>query len=180
MKKIVLEIHSKIFDNGFNTHKGLIELDEKINSIISDVTKRLIKSGKKSLVVSGIQNVEIQKMILEINQKLSSDAFDIENPKIIHQGKNSDVKDLVDGILDGSIKGILTFGIDPGYTLPMGIDFVKALQEVDLSVVFSMKENETSAGAEYIAAVPHYLESWGDYEFKLGHYSLAQPFLFYT
>ena len=38
-----------------------------------------------------------------------------------------------------------------------------------------MKENETSAGAEYIAAVPHYLESWGDYEFKLGHYSLAQP-----
>ncbi len=175
MKKIVLEIHSKIFDNGFNTHKGLSELDEKINSIISDVTKRLIKSGKKSLVVSGIQNVEIQKMILEINQKLSSDAFDIENPKIIHQGKNSDVKDLVDGILDGSIKGILTFGIDPGYTLPMGIDFVKALQEVDLSVVFSMKENETSAGAEYIAAVPHYLESWGDYEFKLGHYSLAQP-----
>ena len=175
MKKIVLEIHSKIFDNGFNTNKGLSELDEKINSIISDVTKRLIKSGKKSLVVSGIQNVEIQKMILEINQKLSSDAFDIENPKIIHQGKNSDVKDLVNGILDGSIKGILTFGIDPGYTLPMGIDFVKALQEVDLSVVFSMKENETSAGAEYIAAVPHYLESWGDYEFKLGHYSLAQP-----
>jgi len=175
MKKIVLEIHSKIFDSGFNTHKGFSELDEKFNSIISDVTKRLIKSGKKSLVVSGIQNVEIQKMILEINQKLSSDAFDIENPKIIHQGKNSDVKDLVDGILDGSIKGILTFGIDPGYTLPMGIDFVKALQEVDLSVVFSMKENETSAGAEYIAAVPHYLESWGDYEFKLGHYSLAQP-----
>ena len=175
MKKIVLEIHSKIFDSGINKYKGLSELDEKINNIISDVIKRIRKSGKKSLVVSGIQNVEIQKMILEINQKLSSDAFDIENPKIIHQGKNSDVKDLVDGILDGSIKGILTFGIDPGYTLPMGIDFVKALQEVDLSVVFSMKENETSAGAEYIAAVPHYLESWGDYEFKLGHYSLAQP-----
>ena len=114
-------------------------------------------------------------MILEINQKLSSDAFDIENPRIINQGKNSDVKDLVNGILDGSIKGILTFGIDPGYTLPMGVDFVKALQKVDLSVVFSMKENETSAGAEYIAAVPHYLESWGDYEFKHGHYSLAQP-----
>ena len=48
MKKIVLEIHSKIFDSGFNTNKGLIELDEKINNIILDVTKRLIKSGKKS------------------------------------------------------------------------------------------------------------------------------------
>ena len=175
LKKIVSQIHSKILDRDFNNYKGLTELDEKNNSIISDVIKRIKKSGKKSIVVSGIQNVEIQKMILEINQKLSSDAFDIENPRIINQGKNSDVKDLVDGILDGSIKGILTFGIDPGYTLPMGVDFVKALQKVDLSVVFSMKENETSAGAEYIAAVPHYLESWGDYEFKFGHYSLAQP-----
>ena len=175
LKKIVSQIHSKIFDSELNFSNGLSELDEKTNNKISDVLKRIKKSGKKSLVVSGIQNHEIQKMILEINQKLSSDAFDIENPRIINQGKNSDVKDLVDGILDGSIKGILTFGIDPGYTLPMGVDFVKALQKVDLSVVFSMKENETSVGAKYIAAVPHYLESWGDYEFKIGHYSLAQP-----
>ena len=175
LKKIVSQIHSKIFDSELNFSNGLSELDEKTNNKISDVLKRIKKSGKKSLVVSGIQNHEIQKMILEINQKLSSDAFDIENPRIINQGKNSDVKDLVDGILDGSIKGILTFGIDPGYTLPMGVNFVKALQKVDLSVVFSMKENETSVGAEYIAAIPHYLESWGDYEFKLGHYSLAQP-----
>ena len=88
MKKIVSQIHSKILNRDFNNYKGLTELDEKNNSIISDVIKRIKKSGKKSIVVSGIQNMEIQKMILEINQKLSSDAFDIENPRIINQGKN--------------------------------------------------------------------------------------------
>ena len=38
-----------------------------------------------------------------------------------------------------------------------------------------MKEDETSSVCKYIAAAPHYLESWGDYEFKEGHYFLAQP-----
>jgi molybdopterin-containing oxidoreductase family iron-sulfur binding subunit len=38
-----------------------------------------------------------------------------------------------------------------------------------------MKEDETALASEYVAAVPHYLEAWGDYEFKKGHYALAQP-----
>ena len=28
---------------------------------------------------------------------------------------------------------------------------------------------------KYIAAAPHYLESWGDVEMKKGHFSLMQP-----
>jgi molybdopterin-containing oxidoreductase family iron-sulfur binding subunit len=38
-----------------------------------------------------------------------------------------------------------------------------------------MKEDETAAVCQYVAATPHYLEGWGDYEFKRGHYALAQP-----
>ena len=49
------------------------------------------------------------------------------------------------------------------------------MKKLNLSVAFSMKEDETAAAAQYIAATPHYLESWGDYEFKAGHYALAQP-----
>ena len=38
-----------------------------------------------------------------------------------------------------------------------------------------MKEDETAQNSKYIAATPHYLESWGDYEFKSGNYYLSQP-----
>ena len=38
-----------------------------------------------------------------------------------------------------------------------------------------MKMDETSAGSKYVAACPHYLESWGDFEFINGEYSLCQP-----
>ena len=39
-----------------------------------------------------------------------------------------------------------------------------------------MKEDETaSSKVNYLAAAPHYLESWGDVELKKGHYALTQP-----
>jgi molybdopterin-containing oxidoreductase family iron-sulfur binding subunit len=38
-----------------------------------------------------------------------------------------------------------------------------------------MKVDETSSETDYIAAAPHYLESWGDVELKKGHYALTQP-----
>src|SRR5690606_35346973 len=37
------------------------------------------------------------------------------------------------------------------------------------------KADETASETQYIAAAPHYLESWGDVEIKKGHYALTQP-----
>ena len=34
---------------------------------------------------------------------------------------------------------------------------------------------KTASVSEYVAAAPHYLESWGDLETKSGHYGLVQP-----
>src|SRR5690606_22004887 len=42
-------------------------------------------------------------------------------------------------------------------------------------IAFSLKADETASETQYIAAVPHYLESWGDVEIKKGHYALTQP-----
>ena len=57
----------------------------------------------------------------------------------------------------------------------MLLNLQRDLKKVDLSVAFSMKADETSSSFKYIAAAPHYLESWGDVEIKKGHYGLTQP-----
>ncbi|MEM1002395.1 MAG: 4Fe-4S dicluster domain-containing protein, partial [Bacteroidota bacterium] len=44
-----------------------------------------------------------------------------------------------------------------------------------LSIDSSLKTDETANLCNYLAAAPHYLESWGDVEMKKGHYSLMQP-----
>ncbi|MCB0398217.1 MAG: 4Fe-4S dicluster domain-containing protein, partial [Winogradskyella sp.] len=38
-----------------------------------------------------------------------------------------------------------------------------------------MKQDETASKCDYIAALPHNLESWGDFELKSGHFSMMQP-----
>jgi molybdopterin-containing oxidoreductase family iron-sulfur binding subunit len=38
-----------------------------------------------------------------------------------------------------------------------------------------MKNDETAVHCQWVAATPHYLESWGDVEMKMGHYALMQP-----
>ena len=45
----------------------------------------------------------------------------------------------------------------------------------ELSVAFSMKEDETASLTNIAAAAPHYLESWGDAQIKKGSFSLTQP-----
>ncbi|MEC7263524.1 MAG: 4Fe-4S dicluster domain-containing protein, partial [Bacteroidota bacterium] len=45
----------------------------------------------------------------------------------------------------------------------------------DLSVAFSFSNDETAQAASYVGAASHYLESWGDAQFKKGQFSLMQP-----
>ena len=83
--------------------------------------------------------------------------------------------DLVADMKAGKVGAIIMSGVNPLYTLPNASDFAEGLKKTELSVAFSMKEDETSSETQYIAAAPHYLESWGDVEIKKGHYSLTQP-----
>jgi len=46
---------------------------------------------------------------------------------------------------------------------------------MDFTVSFSMNYNETAKLSKWVAATPHYLESWGDVEIKSGNFSLVQP-----
>ena len=66
-------------------------------------------------------------------------------------------------------------GVNPSYTLPDSKKFNDALKSIDFTVSFSMNNNETAKLSKWVAATPHYLESWGDVEIKSGNYSLVQP-----
>mgnify|MGYP005724799335 FL=1 len=70
---------------------------------------------------------------------------------------------------------MITVGVNPALTLADGSAFAEGLKKLDLSVAFSLKEDETALASQYLAALPHYLEAWGDYEFKAGSFALAQP-----
>ncbi|GAA4938091.1 TAT-variant-translocated molybdopterin oxidoreductase [Algibacter agarivorans] len=150
-------------------------LPENIEDAIKKAASQLKKAGSKGLVVTGIQDVNAQTVALEINEALGSKAFDKTSPIKTRQGSDIAVARLVGDMKAGRVGALIMSGVNPIYSLPNASDFAEGLKKVELSVAFSMKADETSSETQYIAAAPHYLESWGDVEIKKGHYALTQP-----
>jgi len=151
------------------------DLPAHIEDAISKAASQLKKAGSNGLVVTGIQDVNAQTVALEINEALNSKAFDKATPIKTRQGNDKTVAKLVADMNAGTVGAIIMSGVNPVYSLANASDFAEGLKKVDLSVTFSMKADETSSLTDYIAAAPHYLESWGDVELKKGHYALTQP-----
>jgi len=150
-------------------------LPEGIDKAVKSAANQLKKAGSDAVVVTGIQDVNAQTVALEINAFLNSKAFDASTPIKTRQGNDNDVKALIADMKSGKVGAIIMSGVNPLYTLPNASDFAEGLKKTELSIAFSLKADETASETQYIAAAPHYLESWGDVEIKKGHYALTQP-----
>jgi len=151
------------------------DLPEHIEDAVQKAASQLKKAGSNGVVVTGIQDVNAQTVVLAINEALGSKAFDSETPIKIRQGDDTAVTQLVADMKAGKVGAIIMSGVNPLYTLPNAADFAEGLKQTELSVTFSMKADETASETNYLAATPHYLESWGDVELKKGQYALTQP-----
>ena len=169
-KKIIAHIYAKLKGKPSST-----DLSSDYKKAVDKVVARLKKSKSKAVLVSGIEDVAAQEVVLAINDHLRSEVIDTAQPKLIRQGSNEAVNQLIDEMQKGKVKGLITAGVNPCFTLPNAESFTAALSKLEISIAFSLKEDETASASKFVAASPHYLESWGDYQFKKGHYALAQP-----
>jgi len=169
-KAILAYIYNSIFQTDMD-----IPLNNSIRKYADEIIVSLKENGKNSVIVSGIEDVYAQELVLAINSKIKSKAIDVFSPRLIRQGRSKLLKESIEQIKRGSVGGLINVGVDPVYSLYDGEEFANAIKKMEFSVSFSMKVDETSSVCEFIAPTPHYLESWGDYEFKKGYFSLAQP-----
>ena len=151
------------------------ELPENIQMAVENVAAQIRKNTGDAVVVTGLDDVNAQTVVLAINEMLASKAFDSKAPRYVRQGNAEAVKTLISDMNSGKVGALIMDGVNPMYTLPNADEFKTGLEKVGLSVVFSTNWNETTEVAQYTASANHYLESWGDTEIKKGHFSLMQP-----
>ncbi|GIJ97689.1 quinol:cytochrome C oxidoreductase [Capnocytophaga stomatis] len=150
-------------------------LPENVEEAVKKAAAQVKKAGRKAVVVTGIQDENAQLLVLDINEKLQSEAFNPQTAILTRKGNVSELKQLISDMNNGNVGVLIINNLNPLYTLSNADEFAKALEKVDFSVSFSMKADETAIKTSYIAAAPHYLESWGDVELKRGYYALTQP-----
>jgi len=151
------------------------ELPGDAQNVLDGLVAQIRKNRSGAVVVSGIDDVNVQSVVLAINEMLGSKAFDAKAPRYTRQGSVKAVQTLISDMKSGKVGMLIVDGVNPMYSLPNAADFKEGIEKVDLSVVFTSNWNETAAIANYAAASNHYLESWGDAQIKKGHYSLMQP-----
>jgi len=142
---------------------------------IVKIAGQLNQSGTKGVLVSGIDDKNAQLLVLAINAKLNSEAFNPNQTRQIRKGSNQAVAQLVADLNGGKVHTLIMSGVNPVYTLAEGKAFADGLKKAKLSVAISLKEDETASLTTIAAPAPHYLESWGDVQIIKGTYGLTQP-----
>ena len=149
-------------------------LPEAITDAVNKAKTQLQKAGAKGVVITGLPDVLAQTMVLNYNQAIGSVVMDTTQPKMTASSSAQEVANVMNRIISGSIKGLITVGVNPVYSFP-NKNFTEAYKNLEMSLAFSMKEDETASVAQMVVATPHYLESWGDIQAKRGHFGLMQP-----
>lgn len=169
-KQVLAKLYSYVTGQSVST-----DLPSHIDEAVQKVAAELKKAGSNGVLVSGVNDVNAQTVVLEINAALGSKAFDAATPVKKRQGNDKEVSALIANMNAGKVGALIMSGVNPVYTLPNSDEFVEGLKKTDLSITFTLKADETASHVGYIAAAPHYLESWGDVELKKGHFGLMQP-----
>ncbi|MGV6829659.1 MAG: TAT-variant-translocated molybdopterin oxidoreductase [Flavobacteriales bacterium] len=148
-------------------------LSETLKEAISNAKAQLKKAGDKGVILVGIPDVVAQSKALDYNA--NSVVMNAAQPKLTRQGNSSQVSQVIKDVISGHVKGMITIGVDPVYSFPNNEAFAEAYAKLDMTLAFSTSLNATASLSQMVAATPHYLESWGDTQFKKGSFALVQP-----
>jgi len=168
-KQALVKIYNIVTGSSVSTSKIANE------DLVIKAANQLKAAGSKGVLVSGLDNLDAQLLVLAINAAISSESFNPSAARLTRNGSAKDVSQLVADMNAGSVHTLIMSGVNPVYTLANSKEFVAGLKKVKLSVAFSMKEDETASVTNIAAAAPHYLESWGDVSLVRGNYSIMQP-----
>lgn len=152
-----------------------VSLDKTYAAAINNAAQQLKGAGSKGVVVTGLDDVDAQLLVIAINNALQSQAFNPAGARYVRKGDAKAVAQLVSDMKAGAVSALIMSNVNPVYTLPNGDEFAEALKKVKLSVSFTLREDETASITTVAAAAPHYLESWGDVSVAKGYYAITQP-----
>ena len=178
-KRIVVKPSDQVFAllnlynavTGENVSSKATAADEAVKNLASE----LKKAGSKGVVLTGLNDKNAQLIAFAINMAIGSEIFDTTNTLNIRQGNDVEVAQLVSDMKAGKIAGLISYNVDPLYSLFNASDFSDGLKKLELSVALSTENNETVNASNYVLPTPHFLESWGDTQFDSVTYGLMQP-----
>jgi len=140
-----------------------------IDSICAD----LLNHKGKSIVVSGSNDPEIQKLVAGINHMLGNygTTLDLEHTLQVKQGNDREFSSFVSALNNGEVDNLFLVNVNPLYSM----GGLESISKAGFTAYIGCAVNETAEACQMICPDHHYLEAWGDAEPVRGSFSLQQP-----
>jgi MoCo/4Fe-4S cofactor protein with predicted Tat translocation signal len=165
-KKVLVELYAHITGDSVSTSN---------NSDVKKLAEQLKAAGSKAVVVSGIDDVNAQILVLAINQKLESKSFDDVNVRLVRKGSTQKFETLVSEMKSGKVHTLIMSQVNPVYSTPATLEFKNALSKVNFTASLTLRLDETANEVSLALPSHHYLENWGDLELTRNNFSVIQP-----
>ena len=168
---------SSLYDGIQGKNIDLSSSSKYIQDVFPKIIKELKSNLSKSIVISNSNDKNIQLLVNAINQKLGNydSTISIKNPTNLKQGSTNKLDNLLSDMKAGNVAALITYNVNPSYSLANATEFNNALKNVKLKISTSLYNDETASLMDYVCPDNHNLESWGDANPKYGKYSLMQP-----
>lgn len=149
---------------------------ELAGNAIKKTADALLAAKGTSIVVSGSNDINVQKIVNATNVLLSNygTTVDLTNYSKQYQGNDTSASAVLSGLNNGSVKAVIFYNTNPVYNNNKDL-WTNAIKKAEVSVSFASSKDETASVCQFVCPDSHYLESWGDSEPQAGVYHLTQP-----
>lgn len=156
-------------------------LDEKL---FDQVAAELAMARGESLVMAGglptltDKQVELQIAVNALNSMLGNDGKTIDHDGAAYEtlaGSPEALKALIAEMEAGKVKTLIIDELNLMYVLPSDSGFGEALKKVETVIYTGNRNDDTGSQAHWVLPAGSSLETWGDYEFQSGVFSIQQP-----
>lgn len=169
--KVAVALLAQVTGSGGANVEGVSEM------ALANAASALKSNMGASLVVSGSNDPDVQRVVNAINQALGNygKTIDVDQPLNMFAGNDSEMVDLVKNMDSGQVDALVIYGTNPAYSWHAAGEFTSALAKCKLTVSFSGFSDETSSRCQYVCPDNHYLESWNDLAITADRVDLVQP-----
>ena len=151
-------------------------LSEGVQAAVNAAAKDLKAAGKNALVLSGSNDLNVQRVVNAINEALGATGTTVKfESNDLFQGSSAALAQLTQDMAAGRVNTLIVADCNPAYDAVNAAAFSAALGKVNLTVSTATVADETASQCRVIAPTHHWLESWGDLQIEGSRVDLVQP-----
>jgi len=146
---------------------------------LDGLVDRLVRARGTAVVLCGINDPDVQRLVLAVNEALGAygKTIDLGAPSYQRQGDDAALAGLIAEMEAGQVAALVVAGCNPVADGADGGRFAAALSKVALRIGLAERDDETTAGLSLVLPSPHAFEAWDDAEPVEGVFTLTQPLI---